>query len=57
MIPRLAIVKTLNYGTTIWSWHKILKIGNFYHFQVQSSQEVRILAKNLSTAKNSDLSL
>ena len=30
---------------------KILKIGNFYLLQVQGMAKIRILAKNLNTAK------
>ena len=56
MIPNLAIVKTLNFRTTISTRLRILKI-DFYQFQVQSSWEVRILPQHVSTAKNPDFCL
>ena len=54
MIPMLAMVKTLNFGTTILTRLKILKIGNSYRFHVQSNQKITILAKNLILAQNFD---
>ena len=51
------MVKSQNFGTTIFGnlaqyfFFFFLKNGNFYCSQVQSSQKIRILAKNLNMAK------
>ena len=38
MIPRLTMVKNLNFGPPISTWLNIMKIGKFYHFRIQSGQ-------------------
>ena len=50
-------LKTLNFWATISTGLEILKVGNFYHSQMQSGQKIRILAKKLNSGKNFEFCL